>query len=175
MIRLFELRPLVRPILPPMPATGGIHKIALSEAQSSQIREIFELFDTDGGGNIDRSELDLAMVALGFQKKQRSRATPAKPRPSVMSSGMLDSIVKDGSVTVEEFTALMTGELSGRDPVETLRAVFAVLSGVGGEGAVEGSVITLDSLAEACNMYEVCPGADPSSLGEGSSETASSV
>ena len=118
MIRLFELRPLVRPILPPMPATGGIHKIALSEAQSSQIREIFELFDTDGGGNIDRSELDLAMVALGFQKKQRSRATPAKPRPSVMSSGMLDSIVKDGSVTVEEFTALMTGAIGGRDPMQ---------------------------------------------------------
>ncbi len=33
-----------------------------------QIREIFELFDTDGGGSIDRGELDFAMSALGFQK-----------------------------------------------------------------------------------------------------------
>jgi Ca2+-binding EF-hand superfamily protein len=32
-----------------------------------QIKEIFDLFDTDGGGYIDRRELDLAMVALGFQ------------------------------------------------------------------------------------------------------------
>ncbi len=33
-----------------------------------QIREIFDLFDTDGGGTIDRGELDFAMSALGFQK-----------------------------------------------------------------------------------------------------------
>jgi Ca2+-binding EF-hand superfamily protein len=39
----------------------------LSEAQAAQIKEIFYLFDTDGGGTIDTQELGFAMVALGFQ------------------------------------------------------------------------------------------------------------
>ncbi len=38
-----------------------------SNLTALQIKEIFDLFDTDGGGTIDRRELDLAMVALGFQ------------------------------------------------------------------------------------------------------------
>jgi Ca2+-binding EF-hand superfamily protein len=48
---------------------------ALSEAQEAQIREAFLLFDTDGGGTIDTRELEVAMIALGFQAAcQSSRA-----------------------------------------------------------------------------------------------------
>jgi hypothetical protein len=155
MIRLFELRPHLRPPpLPPAADAVGNHKIALSEAQSSQIREIFELFDTDGGGSIDRGELDFAMVALGFQKTRKQRQRVARSRRT--ESGVLEQIIEDGTVTLDEFTALMTGELSGRDPMETLRAVFSLLCGGEAQAqAVESSAITLDSLAEACKKYEV--------------------
>ncbi len=47
--------------------TGWGSQLILSEAQESQIREVFLLFDTDGGGTIDMRELGIAMVALGFQ------------------------------------------------------------------------------------------------------------
>ena len=153
MARCFELRPHLRPLLPPAADTADNHKIELSEGQSAQIREIFELFDTDGGGSIDRSELDFAMVALGFQEKQQAR--PAKKRTT--SPGMLDNLIEDGMVTLDEFTGLMTGELSGRNPEETVRAVFAVLGRVDYDGGqrVEDGAITLDSLVEACKKYEV--------------------
>jgi hypothetical protein len=39
----------------------------LSDAQEALIREIYYLFDTDGGGTIDMQELNCAMIALGFQ------------------------------------------------------------------------------------------------------------
>ena len=44
-------------------------QITLSEAEEAQIREIFDLFDTDGGGSIDKRELEIAMIALGFQSE----------------------------------------------------------------------------------------------------------
>jgi Ca2+-binding EF-hand superfamily protein len=132
---------------------GASRKITLSATQSEQIREIFELFDTDGGGCIDRGELDFAMVALGFQKKQRAR----NARLQNTNSEMLDSMMEDGTVTLDEFEALMTGELGGRNPVETLLAVFAVLSNCNLDRgkSVEDSYITLATLSEACDMYEV--------------------
>jgi Ca2+-binding EF-hand superfamily protein len=135
---------------PPAPPPGTLesdHKIALSDGQASQIKEIFDLFDTDGGGTIDRRELDFAMVALGFQKQKRVIREVKLGR-----MGVLDTIVQDGKVTLKEFSALMTGELSGRDPVQTLGSMFVVLSGDGGSRR-----ITLPSLTAACNYYEVSP------------------
>jgi Ca2+-binding EF-hand superfamily protein len=77
------------------------HEIKLSDTQLAQIHEIFDLFDTDGGGSIDRRELELALVALGFQKEG-----PAKPSPGKMllkGSSSVDSIVQDGTVSRAEF------------------------------------------------------------------------
>ena len=51
--------------------SNSLHQIQLSNAQMSQIREIFNLFDTDGGGSIDRKELDFAMMALGFKDNSK--------------------------------------------------------------------------------------------------------
>jgi hypothetical protein len=107
-LRRFDSDPaLCLPSLPPDESGGpggggGGMRIALSESQEAQIREIFNLFDTDGGGSIDRREMDFAMVALGFQSKggQANAATAER----------IEAIVADGTVTLEEFSALMTGE-----------------------------------------------------------------
>jgi hypothetical protein len=80
------------------------HRITLSDTQLTQIREIFELFDTDGGGSIDRRELDLALVALGFQKEEPTRPPPGKNQQK--GSGALANIVKDGTVTLAEFRCM---------------------------------------------------------------------
>lgn len=43
---------------------------SLSEHQTSEIKEAFDLFDTDGSEVIDSKELKVAMRALGFEPKK---------------------------------------------------------------------------------------------------------
>ena len=158
--RCFELRPSLRPPPPSQPASAG-HRIALSETQAQQIKDIFDLFDTDGGGTIDLRELDFAMVALGFQKGGRAAAgKPGKGRGGEKRAGAsceaLEQIAEDGTVTLEEFSALMTGELSGRDPMETVQSVFWALGTARALGRdVREGYVTLDTLKAACADYEV--------------------
>ena len=45
-------------------------KFELTEEQKQEIREAFDLFDTDGSGTIDAKELKVAMRALGFEPKR---------------------------------------------------------------------------------------------------------
>merc|ERR1711934_722364 len=42
----------------------------LTDVQKNDLREAFELFDTDGSGAIDVTELTTAMSALGFEPKK---------------------------------------------------------------------------------------------------------
>ncbi|RYR11068.1 hypothetical protein Ahy_B05g079554 isoform B [Arachis hypogaea] len=39
----------------------------LTQQKKQEIKEAFELFDTDGSGTIDAKELNVAMRALGFE------------------------------------------------------------------------------------------------------------
>jgi hypothetical protein len=65
------------------------------------------------------------------------------------------------TVTLDEFTTLMMGALSGRDPKETLWLVFTVLSrpkgGEGGkpEDAEFEGLITLEKLKAVCAELKV--------------------
>merc|ERR1719409_1283601 len=45
-------------------------KFALTEEQKQEIKEAFDLSDTDGSGSIDAKELKVAMRALGFEPKK---------------------------------------------------------------------------------------------------------
>jgi Ca2+-binding EF-hand superfamily protein len=120
-------------------------KISLSNTQQKQIREVFNLFDTDGGGTIDRKELDFAMVALGFKSKNNKNQ---------QSMNNMDSILADGTVTLGEFNQLMMGEVNGRDPMEESHQIFVVLSKSDGERKNDG-VITLNKLEAACKDFKV--------------------
>ena len=57
-------------------------------------------------------------------------------------------------VTLEEFSALMKGELSGRDPMQTVRAVFSVLSRPDGKRESD-SLVTLEKLLAINKEFEV--------------------
>ena len=52
------------------PASRKVKKQGLSEEQIEEIREAFNLFDTDHSGSIDYRELKAAMRALGFEVKK---------------------------------------------------------------------------------------------------------
>ena len=51
---------------------GGKTKKELIEEQKQEIKEAFDLFDTDGSGSIDPKELKAAMQSLGFEAKNQT-------------------------------------------------------------------------------------------------------
>ena len=54
----------------PATATHATPARALTEDQRAEIKEAFELFDSDKDGAIDYHELKVAMRALGFELKK---------------------------------------------------------------------------------------------------------
>ena len=44
----------------------------LTEDEIEEIKEAFDLFDTDGSGQIDPKELKAAMQSLGFEAKNQT-------------------------------------------------------------------------------------------------------
>lgn len=97
------------------PAAGKIAPpFQLSQEQKDEIREAFELFDTDGSGTIDAKELKVAMRALGFEpKKEEIR----KLISEVDKSG-------DGQIDYDEFQTMMTVKMSQRDSKEEMMKAF---------------------------------------------------
>merc|ERR1712107_16659 len=85
---------------------GGGKKKELTEEQKNEIKEAFDLFDTDGSGSIDSKELKVAMRALGFEPKKEEIAK------------MITDVDDDGSGTIEypEFLSMMTQKILNRDP-----------------------------------------------------------
>eukprot|EP00916_Digyalum_oweni_P009466 GHVL01015981.1.p1 GENE.GHVL01015981.1~~GHVL01015981.1.p1 ORF type:complete len:173 (+),score=46.31 GHVL01015981.1:56-574(+) len=86
----------------------------VTDEQKQEIKEAFDLFDTDGSGSIDAKELKVAMRALGFEpKKEEVRK-------------MISDVDKDGSGTIEfsDFLEMMTQKMSERDPREEIAKAF---------------------------------------------------
>lgn len=89
-------------------------KHELTEEQKQEVREAFDLFDTDGSGNIDIKELKVAMRALGFEpKKEEIRK-------------MIADVGKEGSSSIdfEDFLSMMTQKMSEKDSKEEILKAF---------------------------------------------------
>lgn len=52
------------------PSSAGANSVDLTDEQRQEIKEAFDLFDTDKDGAIDYHELKVAMRALGFDLKK---------------------------------------------------------------------------------------------------------
>ncbi len=76
---------------------------ALTAGQTRQVREAFTLFDTDGDGTIDATELKVAMRALGFAPQEDGEIEAEIAR-------MMADIDGDGSGTIDfdEFLEAVT-------------------------------------------------------------------
>ena len=86
----------------------------LTEDEIEEIKEAFDLFDTDGSGSIDPRELRAAMQSLGFE---------AKNQTIYQMITDLDKN-KSGNIDFEEFLDMMTARMSDRDTREDINKVF---------------------------------------------------
>ena len=86
----------------------------LSDEQRQEIKEAFELFDTDKTGTIDYHELKVAMRALGFEPKKEE------------VKKMIAEVDREGKGVIEfgDFMELMTGKIAERDPREEILKAF---------------------------------------------------
>lgn len=86
----------------------------LTEDEIEELRQAFDLFDTDGSGTIDPKELRAAMQSLGFEAKNQTIYQ------------MIKDIDKDGNgdIDFDEFLDLMTSRLAGSDSKEDVQKIF---------------------------------------------------
>ncbi|XP_012300422.1 centrin-1 [Aotus nancymaae] len=91
-----------------------VPKPELAEDQKQEVREAFDLFDTDGSGTIDVKELKVAMKALGFE-----------PRKEEMKK-MISEVNKEGTgkISFNDFLAMMTQKMSEKDTKEEILKAF---------------------------------------------------
>jgi centrin-1 len=96
---------------------GGKGNKGLDEEAMEEIKEAFNLFDTEGKGNIDVRELKAAFRALGFQVKK------AEIRQMFID---MDKDLSAALVTYDEFVEMVTPRMQNRDSREEIMKVFAL-------------------------------------------------
>ena len=114
----------------------GKKNAGLTEEQKQEIREAFDLFDTDGSGTIDAKELKVAMrcvegvlsfvdVMNNWKKSCQYRALGFEPKKEEVKK-MIADIDKDGSgnIDFEEFLTMMTAKMGERDSREEILKAF---------------------------------------------------
>ncbi|KAL6656974.1 hypothetical protein ACP70R_004754 [Stipagrostis hirtigluma subsp. patula] len=89
----------------------------LTKQKRQEIKEAFDLFDTDNSGTIDAKELNVAMRALGFEMTEEQ------------ITQMIADVDKDGSgaIDYEEFEHMMTAKIGERDSKEELTKAFRII------------------------------------------------
>lgn len=99
--------------MPSIP-TSSKSRPGINEEEIEELREAFELFDTDGNGTIDPNELKSAMKSLGLEAKNHTVYQ------------MISDIDKDGTgdIDFDEFLDLMTVKLGDSDSEQDVRKVF---------------------------------------------------
>eukprot|EP00931_Biecheleriopsis_adriatica_P086724 TRINITY_DN61334_c0_g1_i1.p1 TRINITY_DN61334_c0_g1~~TRINITY_DN61334_c0_g1_i1.p1 ORF type:complete len:189 (+),score=58.38 TRINITY_DN61334_c0_g1_i1:77-568(+) len=104
------------------------HHSALTTAQKEEIKDAFDLFDTDGSGQIDAKELKVALRALGFEPKKEELKRLV---------GGLDKLsgAQGGSVMLEfsDFLQIMQVKINEKDSREKIQKAFQIFAGPSGE------------------------------------------
>ncbi|KAM4052367.1 centrin-3 [Anomaloglossus baeobatrachus] len=89
-------------------------KRELSEEQKQEIKDAFDLFDTDKDKAIDYHELKVAMRALGFDVKKADVLRILKDYDSEAT----------GRISFEDFNEVVTDLILDRDPQEEMMKAF---------------------------------------------------
>ena len=107
------------------------YKQELTQAQKDEIREAFELFDTNGSGVIEVKELRVALQALGFEPENNDIKKLISDINTSNSNRDKDKDKdKDGMVRIDfdDFLDIMTTKMSERDSMVELDKAFIQFS-----------------------------------------------
>ncbi|PAV22664.1 Ca2+-binding EF-hand [Pyrrhoderma noxium] len=86
----------------------------LSDEQKQEIKEAFELFDTDKDRCLDYHELKVAMRALGFDLKKAEVLKILRDHDKT-GHGLMD---------YEDFVKIMSERILARDPLDEIKRAF---------------------------------------------------
>jgi centrin-1 len=94
----------------------GKNRQGLDDEQVEELREAFNLFDTEHSGTIDARELKAALRALGFEVKKEDVRR------------MLNDVGKDASQPIDfnDFQEMMRGRMPDKNSREEINKVFAL-------------------------------------------------
>eukprot|EP01083_Nonionella_stella_P019695 54692_1 len=93
----------------------NLERPGVSRDEIEELREAFNLFDTDNSGTIDPKELKSAMQSLGYDAKNQ------------MVYQILENLDKQqGEIDFETFLDMMTARLTDKDSREDILKVFAL-------------------------------------------------
>lgn len=111
----------------------------LTSEQQEEIREAFELFDSDGGGSVDRRDLRVLLRALGHDVR-REHVTK-------ILTGLGVNPKKDsGKIQFKEFLALVANLMNEKEIKEEMIRAFNLFD-------VDGTnKITIDNLQDVANQ-----------------------
>lgn len=112
----------------------------LSEEEIAEFREIFNLVDRDGGGEISKDELGELMDTLGID------ATPEE------IDAMIAEIDQDGSGSIdfEEFVAVMSRKLNATYTSDQVKTAFKVF-----EGECPSGFVKAENLVRVLTTYGI--------------------
>ena len=97
--------------------TTKVEKSGLSNDEVDEIRQAFDLFDTNGTGKIDPKELKAAMQSLGFDTKNPTIYT-------LIADLDTPEAAKNGGVNFDDFVGSINNKLCDKESKEGIHRIF---------------------------------------------------
>ena len=106
----------------------GQYRQDLTPEQKQEIKEAFDLFDSEGTGTIDVNDLKVALRALGFEpsKKEIKTLTDNLGDGSQMKDDEND---KQKTIDFNDFLEILTTKMSEKESPDQLKKAFILFSG----------------------------------------------
>ena len=106
----------------------GQYRQDLTPEQKLEIKEAFDLFDSEGTGTIDVNDLKVALRALGFEpsKKEIKTLTDNLSDNNQMKDDEND---KQKTIDFDDFLEILTTKMSEKDSPDQLKKAFILFSG----------------------------------------------
>ena len=98
-------------------ASAKVEKPGLSNEEVDEIRQAFDLFDTNGTGKIDPKELKAAMQSLGFDTKNPTIYT-------LIADLDTPEAAKNGGVNFDDFVGSINNKLGDKESKEGIHRIF---------------------------------------------------